>query len=103
MIHFHKWFVNKFLYSYYDYSGCQVEVYECKCLKCGKVKNKKYMGKWRQKKLLALKITGIIIQFLIGLYAVTKAYKAAAKNNISFTVFYSVMYAMCLIGIWNCT
>nr|DAE33830.1 MAG TPA: hypothetical protein [Caudoviricetes sp.] len=52
--------------------------------------------------MLALKITGIIIQFLIGLYEVTKAYKAAAKNNISFTVFYSVMYATCLIGLWNC-
>ena len=30
MVHFHEWFVMKFLYSYYDYSGCQVEVYECK-------------------------------------------------------------------------
>ena len=51
MIHFHKcshkWSVKKFLYSYYDYSGCQVKVYECKCSECGKIKNKKFMGKWR--------------------------------------------------------
>lgn len=68
-----------------------------------KDKEQKIYWKMEVEKLLALKITGIIIQFLIGLYAVTKAYKAAVKNNISFTVFYSIMYAMCLIGIWNCT
>ena len=68
-----------------------------------KDKEQKIYWKMEVERLLVLKITGIIIQFLIGLYAVTKAYKAAVKNNISFTVYYSVMYAVCLIGMWNCT
>lgn len=49
------------------------------------------------------KVAGIIINFLIALYAMVKAHKAAVKNNISFTVFYSAMYVVYLIGMWNCT
>ena len=53
--------------------------------------------------MIELKVTGIIINFLIALYAMVKAHKAAVKNNISFTVFYSAMYVVYLIGMWNCT
>lgn len=57
----------------------------------------------RSDNMLELKVTGIIINFLIALYAMVKAHKAATKNNISFTVFYSAMYVVHLIGMWNCT
>lgn len=57
----------------------------------------------RSDDMLELKVTGIIINFLIALYAMVKAHKAAAKNDISFTVFYSAMYVVYLIGMWSCT
>lgn len=53
--------------------------------------------------MFELKVTGIIINFLIALYAMVKANRAAVENNISFTVFYSAMYVAYLIGMWNCT
>ena len=57
----------------------------------------------RSDDMFELKVTGIIINFLIALYAMVKAHRAAVENNISFTVFYSAMYVVYLIGMWNCT
>lgn len=52
--------------------------------------------------MLVLKVSGIIVQAIIGTYAIYKSYKAAAADNISFTVHYSTLWVTCVIGIWNC-
>lgn len=39
----HKWIKKKFIYSYIDYSGYKVGVFDCVCEKCGKRKAQKYI------------------------------------------------------------
>ena len=42
MFCFHEWDKLRFLYDYIDYSGFHVGVFECKCKKCGKIRNRKF-------------------------------------------------------------
>lgn len=38
----HKWILTKLLDEYLDYYGFTVQVWECKCTKCGKTKKRKF-------------------------------------------------------------
>lgn len=38
----HEWEKQDLVSEYFDYSGFKVGIFNCKCRKCGKVKNKKY-------------------------------------------------------------
>ena len=41
---FHSWIrSNRLVYDYFDYSGFHIGLFECKCEKCGKRANKKYL------------------------------------------------------------
>lgn len=38
----HNWEKIRLVRKYIDYSGFEVVVFECKCTKCGKIKEKKF-------------------------------------------------------------
>ena len=49
--------------------------------------------------MVATKITEIIIQGIIGIYAICKAYNSAENNNVSFTIFYCTLWSLCLMSL----
>lgn len=40
--HLHKWIFTELIDEYLDYNGFAIQIWECKCSKCGKTKKRKF-------------------------------------------------------------